>query len=44
MRAPHQLPTEASDFLSFVAQQEGVPISMVGVGPGRDQYFYFDAR
>jgi len=33
------LPAEAAAFLDFVADQVGVPITMVGVGPGRDQYF-----
>ncbi|MCC6433743.1 MAG: adenylosuccinate synthase [Acidimicrobiales bacterium] len=44
VREPHQLPAQAADFLAFVARQVGVPVTMVGVGPGRDQYFYFDSR
>ncbi len=39
VRERGQLPREAAEYLDFVAAQVGVPISMVGVGPGRDQYF-----
>ena len=31
------LPRAAQDYISFLAEQAGVPISYVGVGPGRDQ-------
>ncbi|HUS61671.1 MAG TPA: adenylosuccinate synthase [Acidimicrobiales bacterium] len=31
------LPSKAIDYISFVEAQSGVPISHVGVGPGRDQ-------
>ncbi len=43
VRERHQLPSEAANFLDLVGRQVGVPVSMVGVGPGRDQYFHWDA-
>ena len=36
-----QLPPEADAYLSFVEQQVGVPIGMVGVGPDRQQVLRF---
>ena len=38
-----QLPPEAEDYLSFIEQQVGVPVDMVGVGPGRHQVLRFAA-
>jgi adenylosuccinate synthase len=40
------LPSEARDYLDFVADSAGVPIRLVGVGPGRDQVIWTgeDAR
>jgi adenylosuccinate synthase len=38
---PGQLPPEARDYLSFLEEQIGVPITVVGVGPGREQYVHF---
>ena len=35
---PDQLPSEARDYIEFLEAQVGVPITLVGVGPGRDQY------
>jgi adenylosuccinate synthase len=35
---PQHLPTSAREYLSFLEQQVGVPIRLVGVGPGRDQF------
>ncbi len=37
----HELPTEASDYIAFLEKQVGVPISLVGVGPGREQFLHF---
>jgi adenylosuccinate synthase len=37
-----QLPKEAHDYVAFLGEQVGVPIGLVGVGPGRDQYLNFD--
>ena len=31
------LPTQARDYLDFIAEFVGVPIRLVGVGPSRDQ-------
>ena len=36
-----QLPREALDYLSFLEEQVGVPITLVGTGPGRDQFVHF---
>jgi adenylosuccinate synthase len=38
-----ELPAEAVSYLRFLQAQLGVPISMVGVGPGRDQCVHFNA-
>ena len=37
------LPAQARAYVEFLAEQIGVPIGLVGVGPGRDQYLRFDA-
>ena len=37
------LPPAARDYVSFLAQQIGVPIKLVGVGPGREQFVRFAA-
>jgi adenylosuccinate synthase len=37
------LPKEALDYVSFLEAQIGVPISLVGVGPGREQFLHFAA-
>jgi adenylosuccinate synthase len=34
---PAQLPPPARDYIAFLAAQAGVPVSYVGVGPGREQ-------
>ena len=34
------LPREARDYLEFVAENVGVPIRLVGVGPGREQVIW----
>ena len=33
-----QMPSEAQAYIRFVQEQVGVPITLVGVGPGREQY------
>ena len=38
-----QLPPAARDYLAFLEQQIGVPISLVGVGPGREQFLHYAA-
>jgi len=35
---PGELPKEAEDYLAFLEEQVGVPVRLVGVGPGREQY------
>jgi adenylosuccinate synthase len=37
-REAHDLPTAAASYLAFLEEQIGVPIRIVGTGPGRDQY------
>jgi adenylosuccinate synthase len=37
----HQLPAAAKDYVHFLADQAGVPIKLVGVGPGREQFVRF---
>jgi adenylosuccinate synthase len=36
-RQAEDLPQLAIDYLRFIEDQVGVPVSLVGVGPGRDQ-------
>ena len=38
-----ELPQAAQDYVAFLAQQAGVPVRLVGVGPGRDQFVHFAA-
>jgi adenylosuccinate synthase len=35
---PGHLPQKAHDYVAFLEAQVGVPIRLLGVGPGRDQY------
>ncbi len=35
------LPTEARNYLQFLSDACGVPVGMVGVGPGREQFVHF---
>ena len=35
---PDHMPAAALDYVAFLEDQVGVPIPLVGVGPGRDQY------
>jgi len=34
------LPAEAEAYLAFLEEQVGVPVTLVGVGPGREQYVH----
>ena len=43
-RTPADLPKEARDYLDFIADASGVPIGLVGVGPGRDQVIWMSER
>jgi adenylosuccinate synthase len=38
-----ELPGAAQDYVAFLAEQAGVPVRLVGVGPGRDQFVHFAA-
>jgi len=42
-RTESDLPQAARDYLAFIAEQIGVPVSLVGVGPGREQVVWSDA-
>jgi adenylosuccinate synthase len=37
------LPAAARDYVAFLADQVGVPVRLVGVGPGREQFVHFAA-
>jgi adenylosuccinate synthase len=39
-RSEADLPPEARDYLDYIAEAAGVPIRLVGVGPGRDQVIW----
>ncbi|MCA1678198.1 MAG: adenylosuccinate synthetase, partial [Actinobacteria bacterium] len=39
-RSEADLPEEARAYLRFVAEQVGVPVALVGVGPGREQVIW----
>jgi adenylosuccinate synthase len=39
-RSLSDLPREARDYLDFIAERTGVPVRLVGVGPGRDQVIW----
>src|SRR6476659_8452714 len=42
-RTESDLPPAARDYLAFIAEQIGVPVALVGVGPGREQVVWSDA-
>ena len=42
-RSETELPEAARDYLRFVAEFVGVPIVLVGVGPGREQVIWMEA-
>jgi adenylosuccinate synthase len=37
------LPANALDYIAFLEAQIGVPVSLVGVGPGREQFLHYAA-
>ena len=37
------MPAAARDYVAFLAEQIGVPVRLVGVGPGREQFVSFAA-
>ena len=42
-RSEHELPEAARDYLRFIADFVGVPIALIGVGPGREQVIWTEA-
>ncbi len=43
IRRREDLPPEAADYLQFIADQVGIPVSLVSTGPGRDQYLHLSS-
>jgi adenylosuccinate synthase len=43
-RTEAELPREARDYLELIAEGSGVPVRLVGVGPGRDQVIWIGER
>jgi adenylosuccinate synthase len=41
-RTPSDLPSAALDYVEYIANAIGVPITLIGVGPGRDQVIWMD--
>jgi adenylosuccinate synthase len=41
--SPGDMPAAARDYVAFLAEQCGVPVRVVGVGPGREQFVTFAA-
>jgi adenylosuccinate synthase len=39
-RSEGELPREARDYLDFISEHTGVPVRLVGVGPGREQVIW----
>jgi adenylosuccinate synthase len=42
-REESELPQAARDYLSYISEFVGVPVGMIGVGPGRDQVIWTEA-
>jgi adenylosuccinate synthase len=38
----HHLPAAAADYVAFVQSELAIPLTVVGVGPGRDEYVEFN--
>jgi adenylosuccinate synthase len=43
VRTYEDLPQQARDYLDFISDYLGIPIALIGVGPGRDQIIWTDA-
>jgi adenylosuccinate synthase len=41
-RTESDLPQTARDYLRYIEEQIGVPIALVGVGPGREQVVWME--
>jgi adenylosuccinate synthase len=42
-RMPSDLPEAAREYLDFIAEHAGAPVTLIGVGPGRDQVVWTEA-
>ena len=42
-RSASDLPDAAREYLQFVSEHTGVPVALIGVGPGREQVIWTDA-
>jgi adenylosuccinate synthase len=42
-RTVSDLPDGAREYIQFIAEHVGVPVALVGVGPGREQVVWTDA-
>jgi adenylosuccinate synthase len=42
-RSPSDLPEAAREYLDFIAEHAGAPVTLIGVGPGRDQVVWTEA-
>ena len=38
-----ELPTPAQEYLRFIGEHAGAPVTLIGVGPGREQVVWTDA-
>jgi adenylosuccinate synthase len=43
-RTAEDLPSAALDYVNFISESVGLPVKLVGVGPGRDQVIWFDGE
>ncbi len=43
VRSMDDLPQAARDYLAFIEEYLGVPVVLIGVGPGRDQMIWTEA-
>ena len=43
-RSLSDLPATAREYLDFIAERSGVPVALIGVGPGREQIVRTEAR
>jgi adenylosuccinate synthase len=42
-RSESDLPAAAREYLAFISEYVGVPVTLIGVGPGRDQVIWTEA-
>jgi adenylosuccinate synthase len=42
-REESELPQAARDYLAYISDFIGVPVALIGVGPGRDQIIWTEA-